>query len=89
VQFSTVDTIHASDGSGLVAHITSRPTAQGYVHYTVNFAREYEIPGQTETRRTSFLPYRSFPALRQLIDEAESRIRLEQDKLATKRRVAR
>lgn len=86
MDFYPVETVRASDESGLLAEITAKKTPRGFVQYTFAFFKEFELERGGETKRTSFIPSRALRSLRNLIDQIEDRILLEQDKLAAKRR---
>jgi hypothetical protein len=83
--FVEVATLRDPDGLGLVAPVTMRVKENGYTSFSFALFKEFEKNG--ETQRTAFLNDRHLPAARRLLDEIESRIALESDKLWATRRM--
>jgi hypothetical protein len=76
------------DDEGLVATITARDVG-GYRRLTFSLQREFERPKGGPTERSSFLRAEHVPAARRLLDRVEERMRVEQDRVHTERRVSR
>ena len=83
--FQEVDLIRDPDGVGLIAPITIKERPNGY--RTVSFAIMKEFTRGALTERTAYLNERHIAAARKLLDAVEERLRLEKDKIFTKRRL--
>ncbi len=73
---------------GVVARITRRTKANGFVEFTFSIGKEFERPGRT-TEQTKYIGEHQLGPLRRIIDRVENRIALERASLHAERREAR
>lgn len=85
-EFTEIEVIRDPEGLGLIASITMREKANGYVAFSFAIFKEFERSVGGATQRTSYMNDRHIEAARKLLDHVERRISEEKDKLHARRR---
>lgn len=86
--FVELAVIRDPDDMGLIAAITMKDHPNGYRAFSFALFKEFERGDGRPVERSSFLNERHLGAARKLLDMVETRIRAEQDKVHTRRRVS-